>query len=223
MAKNVCRIRRTGVKQMTNRTQQAEETKTRILHAAQRLIAEKGIEKTTIKDIAQAAGVAVGTFYCHFKSKGEIVLGIDRNPYEQLTRYIQEMENYTFGQKLYAYFTNWYKIGETYGPRFLREWYRLALDIEKYTDMTGMAPKIVMERDALVLLLQQGVSEGELNPDTPVEDISCLLACELQGTSMYWCFMDGTVPREKIVRDFITYVAEPVLEKHGLKTPLLPR
>lgn len=45
------------------------QTRTRILQAAQRLFAAKGFEGTTTRDLAQIAGVAEGTLFRHFANK----------------------------------------------------------------------------------------------------------------------------------------------------------
>src|SRR5919206_22851 len=48
-------------------------TRDRIEHAALRLFVEKGIAETSIRDIAQRAGIADGALYRHYKSKDELV------------------------------------------------------------------------------------------------------------------------------------------------------
>ena len=44
-----------------------------ILAAAQTLFAQKGYEQTTVRDIAQVAGVALGTVYLYFRTKHEVL------------------------------------------------------------------------------------------------------------------------------------------------------
>jgi AcrR family transcriptional regulator len=46
-----------------------------ILDAARELFVHKGYEETTIAEIAQAAGVAVGTVYLYFRNKREVLTG----------------------------------------------------------------------------------------------------------------------------------------------------
>src|SRR5690242_2444953 len=46
-----------------------EGTRSRLLAAATRVLAEKGFHETKITDIAAAADVGVGTFYLHFPDK----------------------------------------------------------------------------------------------------------------------------------------------------------
>ncbi len=48
-------------------------TRARIIEAAERLMRDRGVEAVTIQDITEAADVGHGTFYLHFKSKGEVL------------------------------------------------------------------------------------------------------------------------------------------------------
>jgi AcrR family transcriptional regulator len=52
------------------------ETRQRILEAAFRTLSRRGYENTTIKDIAEEAGVAPGLVHYYFKSKQELVLAV---------------------------------------------------------------------------------------------------------------------------------------------------
>lgn len=47
-----------------------------ILRAAATVFAEKGFHRATTKDIAQAAGIAEGTIYNYFDSKGDLLIGL---------------------------------------------------------------------------------------------------------------------------------------------------
>lgn len=51
----------------------AAERAARILDAAAELIAHYGYDKTTVSDIAQAAGISKGAVYLHWKSKDELM------------------------------------------------------------------------------------------------------------------------------------------------------
>ena len=58
---------------MVRRTKEdAEETRHQLLEAAQRVFVEKGVSRTSLQDIAQAAGVTRGAIYWHFKNKAEL-------------------------------------------------------------------------------------------------------------------------------------------------------
>ena len=47
-----------------------------ILEAATRVFSEKGYHRATIRDVAQAAGIADGTIYNYFANKAALLLGI---------------------------------------------------------------------------------------------------------------------------------------------------
>jgi AcrR family transcriptional regulator len=54
----------------------SKQTKEKIVQAAISLFQEKGYEKTTSNEIAQQAGVSVGSFYVYFSDKRELLLSI---------------------------------------------------------------------------------------------------------------------------------------------------
>ncbi len=58
---------------MARRTkQEAQETRSRLLDAAELLFHERGVSKTSLQDIAQAAGVTRGAVYWHFEDKVQL-------------------------------------------------------------------------------------------------------------------------------------------------------
>ena len=57
----------------TSRQAQKAETRASILAAARALFAERGFEATTLKAVAEAAGVAVGTVFVHVPDKAALL------------------------------------------------------------------------------------------------------------------------------------------------------
>ncbi len=60
-------------KQPSRRERQAQQTKEEILGAARRLFAERGYARTSVRDIAEAAGVSAQTVYDSVGPKQELV------------------------------------------------------------------------------------------------------------------------------------------------------
>ena len=56
------------------RAETSEETRQRLVEATFQLHAERGIAETSMKDIAERAGVSVGTVYHHFPSYGDAIV-----------------------------------------------------------------------------------------------------------------------------------------------------
>ncbi len=73
---------------MARRTkEEAQETRNRLMAAGLEQFCEKGIARTTLSDIATAAGVTRGAFYWHFKNKAELFEALWaqlRNPLDEL-------------------------------------------------------------------------------------------------------------------------------------------
>jgi TetR/AcrR family transcriptional repressor of nem operon len=62
------------VSKMTNSVSAGKRV--RLITAACQMVHEQGVEKTTLADIAQAAGVPLGNVYYYFKTKDDIVRAI---------------------------------------------------------------------------------------------------------------------------------------------------
>ncbi|MFZ5987123.1 MAG: TetR/AcrR family transcriptional regulator [Bacillota bacterium] len=62
-----------------DKTKKSEETKSRILKAAEQLFIENGFDKTPVSQIVKKAGVAQGTFYLYFPTKDDVLLDIIRD------------------------------------------------------------------------------------------------------------------------------------------------
>ena len=73
---------------MARRTKaEADETRTKLLDAAQEVFFEKGVSKTSLSDIAQRAGATRGAVYWHFKDKVDVfssVLGRICMPFDDI-------------------------------------------------------------------------------------------------------------------------------------------
>ena len=52
--------------------EEALATRNRLLDAAEHVFAEKGVSRTSLHDIAEAAGVSRGAIYWHFKNKADL-------------------------------------------------------------------------------------------------------------------------------------------------------
>ncbi|MGB3203393.1 MAG: helix-turn-helix domain-containing protein [Crinalium sp.] len=75
-----------------------EQTRTKILKAAQKLFAQQGYDGTTTKDLAQGAGVAEGTLFRHFANKKAILIEVATQGWvdllTDLLTELSEMANY---------------------------------------------------------------------------------------------------------------------------------
>ena len=101
---------------MPKRThEEALQTKKQIMDAAVTLFSSKGYEKTSLSDVARAAGVTRGAIYWHFENNGELLIELlqaiakDKNLVEPLLDSAKESEFDPLGcirKWLYAHGTN---------------------------------------------------------------------------------------------------------------------
>jgi TetR/AcrR family transcriptional regulator, acrAB operon repressor len=73
---------------MARRTkEEAQETRSRILDTAEHVFFEKGVSRTSLTDIAEAAGVTRGAIYWHFRNKADLfeaMFARIKMPFEEL-------------------------------------------------------------------------------------------------------------------------------------------
>jgi AcrR family transcriptional regulator len=72
------------------REERAAQIRADILASAERLLAEKGVDRATINDITSGAGVGFGTFYNYFSSKEEVYQELILNGLNLLVERIDE-------------------------------------------------------------------------------------------------------------------------------------
>jgi len=73
----------------TQLTEKAEDTRTRILNAALALFRRKGFEQTTMREIAEEAGVSLGNAYYYFESKEALVMAFYERAHMELPSHVR--------------------------------------------------------------------------------------------------------------------------------------
>jgi AcrR family transcriptional regulator len=63
-----------------------------ILDASRKMFYKKGVERTTIGEIAQSAGIAKGTMYLYFSSKEELIAALILDALKKVHEYTKEKE-----------------------------------------------------------------------------------------------------------------------------------
>ena len=71
---------------MSDKATKGKRTRARVIQAAHRLFVEQGYHGTSMRRIAEQAGLALGGIYNHFASKEDIFAAVmvERNPYQDI-------------------------------------------------------------------------------------------------------------------------------------------
>ena len=111
------------------RTPKSEHTRTLILETALGLFREHGYDGTTMRAIAQAAGVSVGSAYYYFESKEHLVQGFyDRMAAEHRAVAERALHGVSpLGERVRIVLTTWLEVAEPYRS-FAAKFFKNAAD-----------------------------------------------------------------------------------------------
>src|SRR4051812_35448590 len=74
-----------------SRQDSREQTTQRLLDAAQKLIARKGLDAASVENIAAAAGYSRGAFYSNFKGKDDLFIELLRRDHVKATEQLNAL------------------------------------------------------------------------------------------------------------------------------------
>jgi TetR/AcrR family transcriptional regulator, acrAB operon repressor len=173
---------------MVRRTkEEAQETRHRILDAAEHVFFEKGVSRTSLGDIAQYAGVTRGAIYWHFANKGDLFTEMfDRVllPLDELgAASLDPQEADPLGRL--KEIVNWCLRSTATDPQRRRVFDILFLKCEFVEDMGPvMARHQTNMRDGLQKIegaLKNAVSKGQLPADLDTQKAATILHAIIGG------------------------------------------
>ena len=162
------------------------DTKSTVINAAVKLIRARGYESVTIADICNEAGISKNTFYYHFKSKDNVMLGsfmtIPRElRAEQVANIIQAENHY---EKYWLMYEPMIDFFESAGKDITRR----VLTMNMLRDVGTF--KKPMNDDLIRLeasILKKGQEVGEFRNTSEPEHIIHLAFSAFMGKLALWC------------------------------------
>jgi len=152
------------------REQQKQATRAKVLDAARDLFDGEGYEETTIRAIAERAGVSVGSVFTTFASKAEILGQIMNERIEQLTGELEKVVPHLRGSivdRLSALMAIHYDF-QMRRPKLYLAYLSVSFHEQHARGFVrmGMSPAL---RAPLREIIRGGVDRGEIRPDAEVE------------------------------------------------------
>lgn len=172
---------------MTGRQKQALATKQRILETAERLIGERGYEAVSVDDIVADCAVAKGTFYHYFKAKDELMVYLTFTPYEHMEKNAEKNRSLPFLRRLRAFLGDWFDMVDKFNLNFSRQSIKRYADPAVRGEYGGNVSQMDLGMDILRACFEDGVRQGELRPDAPVETLTRAMMFSMQGCTIYQC------------------------------------
>lgn len=194
---------------MKVRQARAQETRAKIIAAAEKLIKEKGFDAVQIVDITNEAGVGKGSFYTYFKRKEDIVAEIAHSKFESV-RENSEHDKGDIVSRITSFLTGSMEyIAET-GLKISQQWVKGIVDPENKDG----SQKLIYDRQVIWSLLDTAVKNGELVKKTPLEQLTYWICTQYYGTVFCWVLTDGENDPTVAIRDFCAGMLSVYLEKY---------
>lgn len=175
-----------------------------IYQVALELFMEKGFERATMRDIAEALGVKQGGLYHHIKSKSELFYDILNTVLSEVDQDLREVLNSCdmeperrFRQVLKIHFKNMHRYPLEY-QRLLNE----RLHMFSKGQEAAIRKKLKIYENLLFDALQAGIRSGAFRNDlNPRVVLQAVLAT---GNSLYkWFSPDGNLSIEDVANTYI--------------------
>jgi AcrR family transcriptional regulator len=202
------------------KTAKGNQTRARILESALTLFLERGYGETTMRAVADAAGVSLGNAYYYFESKEELVQAFYERSHREHVDACEPLlaKERDFRRRLLATITAKIDTSEPY-HRFSGVLFRSAADpLSPLNPFSGASAHV---REEAVAMMGTVVDGSTLSPPADLrKELPYLLWLYEMGVILFWIFdtsrdrtrtrvlVDRTVP---IVTRLITLGANPLL------------
>ncbi|RAJ86339.1 MULTISPECIES: TetR family transcriptional regulator [unclassified Streptomyces] len=178
------------------KTVKSEQTRALILETAMRLFRERGYDKTTMRAIAQEAGVSVGNAYYYFAGKEHLIQGFyDRIAAEHQAAVRSVLDTETdLEKRLAGVLGVWLEIAEPY-HEFAAQFFKNAADPE--SPLSPFSPESEHARQAAISVHQEVLAGSRAKVPAELREILPeLMWLSQMGLVLYWVF-DSSEGRER--------------------------
>ncbi|MER6913827.1 TetR family transcriptional regulator [Streptomyces sp. NPDC000594] len=214
----------------------SEQTRTLILETALRLFQERGYDRTTMRAIAQEAGVSVGNAYYYFSSKEHLIQGFYHRiaaEHQAAVRSVLDRET-ALDKRISGVLLTWLDIAEPY-HEFAAQFFKNAADPE--SPLSPFSPESGPAREEALSVHREVLAGARTKVPAELHDaFPELMWLSQMGLVLYWVF-DRSEGRERsrklaeqgarltargIVLSRFRVLRPLVHDMHELVTDLLP-
>jgi AcrR family transcriptional regulator len=176
----------TTVTDTASRSERGEQTKAAITAAAQELFLERGYDRTTMRAVADRAGVSLGNAYYYFGSKEHLVQAF----YERIqvdhaaaSREVLDSSR-SFGERLLGVLDAWVDVSAPYHA-FAGKFFKVAA--EPTSPLSPFSKESAEARETSVALYREVVEGSDLKvPSSIRAELPELLWLLQMGLVLYW-------------------------------------
>lgn len=187
-------------------TSQPASRRDELLQLAATMFAERGLKATTVRDIADSAGILSGSLYHHFKSKEQMVEEVLRDFLDWLfARYQEILDQQTtpLAQLEGLFMASFEAIEDRHAQVVIYQDEAKRLSSQAQFDFVDMRNK--EQRKMWVDILQQGIADGSFRPDLDV-DLVYRFIRDTTWVSVRWYQPGGPLTAEQVGRQYLAIV-----------------
>jgi len=185
-----------------------DRMKSEIAKAALSILSLKGFEKTTIQEIADAAGIGKGTIYQYFATKEEILIQVSMelfNEFQDLIRksFISHSDPkeriYALIDETISFFDNTTDINMVYLELWL-----ISLRENIYgVPMLILQDLLVETRKIIAGIIDEGKMGGVFRKDADSESLAISLVASLDGLGLHYLFDKSSFNLKTVSDEFL--------------------
>ena len=185
-----------------------------LLDAARDLFAKKGYEETTIAEIAQAAGVAVGTVYLYFHNKHDILTGVALSLGDSFAEVFRNpaLLDLPFEEIPHTLVDAIFRIG----CQKMDSMALLQVDIQSSEEVLLHKQSKEQVTQAVTTFFEHAVAKGKLAPFNT--EMYAQILNLLGGAILHQCFAIEKGEREEMYRQYTTELLERLFFGPSLRT-----
>jgi AcrR family transcriptional regulator len=177
-----------------------------LLGLAATMMAERGLRATTVRDIADAAGILSGSLYHHFASKEQIVDEVLRDFLDWLFeryRLVIDSEPHPLERLKGLFMASFEAIEHRHAQVVIYQ--DEAKRLTGQTRFSYLEERNKEQRRMWVDVLHQGIAEGHLRPDIDV-DLVYRFIRDTTWVSVRWYQPGGPLTAEQVGRQYFSIV-----------------
>lgn len=188
------------------------QTETAVLNSAEQLFVQRGFHRTTVDDIAEAAGLTKGAVYVHFKDKLDVLRVLLRRAEDRvLFPILRRLEDPSTPviDKLVGYIHDWASVAidqrETMFLPILMSFEFLGTKDPIEQQVDGMYRRTY---DVLGAVIDQGRREGTIKTKGRGREYAAVLVSLMDGLLLEWLRRSTTLDGESMTRVARTMMLE---------------
>lgn len=163
-------------------------TKERILEEAIKLFKEYGYDNVTVMQICDAAKITKRTFYYHYRSKEQLIIGVTDLIGVKAEKFISAMLNQqTNVGILWEIMRTYSKNAANMGPDLTMQVFISEFKLGKERNF----PQSAYMFDTAVQIIEKAKSSGEISNPSSARDMAFTLYDALRGISVTWAAENG--------------------------------